>query len=348
MSKKIAAAIAGIPATGEIVVTTMTEFLETGKANHKTQNGKSIVSLGKSVFYATGKRAFEEENADYAFQGVDGVSAEQIDALDRKFPDNFERSILVFKTPSGNQLVVDGDMTDIEGLPSVKFNGSSDVAVVSMVCLARITGFVKESFNGGGLNHDIEDAILQKITLVDFTPQQFKALSAKERKSSKLHQGQKKGEWTLGYRDGIRAWHKPSTCVFEFKNKYFLVGQDEGTYFGVELAGKPQTVEAAYEDLKPPVLRGASAEDYLRQGEWFACPVKDSRIPKGEEILCTSDGCIILPKDDPKSNDHEINGNIIVSKDGVYASNFEVDHPEQWYKFVRNTAIRSVSQEGVD
>jgi hypothetical protein len=42
------------------------------------------------------------------------------------------------------------------------------------------------------------------------------------------------------------TWHRPSSITFESQKKYFLLGQDEGSYFGCELPKKPKNLEDAY------------------------------------------------------------------------------------------------------
>jgi hypothetical protein len=103
-----------------------------------------------------------------------------------------------------------------------------------------------------------------------------------------------------------------------------------------------------------------------RQGEWFLIPVPEKDIPKlSDRVLDTtqSDSSIhsnvfSLNRLTDEDHHHTVKaGDTILAKDGtVYFRNLEVWHDEHatlhyrngWCKFMRNTAIRSVSQEGVD
>jgi hypothetical protein len=160
--------------------------------------------------------------------------------------------------------------------------------------------------------------------------------------------------FSLIYRGYKYIWHKSGHVLVTANNKYYLFGQDEGQYFGVELPKKVTTIDAAMKCLTPK-----GAEKSPRQGEWFVV-----KCDKPKDILIKP-GCneyndvlpLILPQDTRDSNPHKINAKeIIISKKGeIYAFNGCLTHPEHsrinfagWVKFVKNTAIRSVSAEGVD
>ena len=79
-----------------------------------------------------------------------------------------------------------------------------------------------------------------------------------------------------------RRIHTLGDSVIRVKDRYYLSAVDEtgsnwnGMYFLAELATDraPQTLEDAFNALKPPVVREAEARgsNVLRQGEWFAIP----------------------------------------------------------------------------
>lgn len=161
------------------------------------------------------------------------------------------------------------------------------------------------------------------------------------------------------------AWHSTGAILLHNKelNKYYIFGQDEGTYFGCELPAKCSSVEEAYRMLVPEGLRNRT--DWKRQGEWFAVPVADKDIPDFPDCVLMGDTNhrignthIYLPILTTDDNRHylETYENIRVAKNGnVYVENVVLVHEEHesldlkgWHTFVRNTAIRSVSQEGVD
>ena len=80
-----------------------------------------------------------------------------------------------------------------------------------------------------------------------------------------------------------RFIHTLGDSVLRVKDRFYLSGVDEtgigsGMYFFAELATKqaPSTLEAAYDMLKPKLVREAEGrgQSVLRQGEWFAIPTQ--------------------------------------------------------------------------
>jgi hypothetical protein len=140
----------------------------------------------------------------------------------------------------------------------------------------------------------------------------------------------------------------------------FLIGQDEGTYFGVELPKNCKTLEEAFTMLIPKEIRNKS---FLRQGEWFAVEVDEDDVPASEEavLMITNPDpeSVYLPRESVDANMHWFeDGEIRVAKNGVvYIRGCELHHNEHamielkrnsWYRFYKNTAVRSFSQRGVD
>ena len=86
-----------------------------------------------------------------------------------------------------------------------------------------------------------------------------------------------------------RSIHQLGACLFEYKNKRYISGIDGSnsnrTYFLTELKGKPETVEQAFDDMKPDfVVLAESGEmkeittgNVKRQGEWFFVELTDER-----------------------------------------------------------------------
>jgi hypothetical protein len=158
-----------------------------------------------------------------------------------------------------------------------------------------------------------------------------------------------------------RMWHRAGNILIrEKKNggKYFF-GQDGDNYFGVELASKKiKTVAEAFEDLIPQVVKELPKNVHVqRQGEWFILPVKKGIKNPISYPHTNEDGLITLPKKDKLSNDHYIKAEIACVVDGVvYAYRGNLMHNEHetieflngWVTFVENTAVRSVSVDGVD
>jgi hypothetical protein len=80
-----------------------------------------------------------------------------------------------------------------------------------------------------------------------------------------------------------RFIHTLGESVLRVKDRFYLSGVDEtgegnGMYFFAELVTRkaPQTLEEAYNALKPKVVREAEGrgQNVLRQGEWFAIPTQ--------------------------------------------------------------------------
>lgn len=152
--------------------------------------------------------------------------------------------------------------------------------------------------------------------------------------------------YTLGCAgSGRHYWHKAGHVLVSFEKKSYLLGFDDGQYFGVELPKYAKNIEEALRILTP---KGAEGSD--RQGEWFAVV-----CAKPKDCLILEDiECVSLPYE---GNAHTINCSKLTIKDGiVYAFHGYMSHDQhpdisfdgKWVKFLKNTAVRSVSAEGVD
>lgn len=71
---------------------------------------------------------------------------------------------------------------------------------------------------------------------------------------------------------------RPESCVIRYGRKYYLSSMDGANYFISLLPGKVETVDQAFEMLKPAEINGTP---YHRQGEWFFVPVA-ATVPKKE------------------------------------------------------------------
>src|SRR6266852_1356803 len=99
-------------------------------------------------------------------------------------------------------------------------------------------------------------------------------------------QGERWKEEEVEDKDGqeeVKSVHTLGDSVIRVKDRYYLSAVDEtghgaGMYFLAELATDraPQTLEDAFNALKPSVVREAEARgaNIMRQGEWFAIPTK--------------------------------------------------------------------------
>lgn len=196
-----------------------------------------------------------------------------------------------------------------------------------------------------------------KLKLLDYTSDETIPFTDEEKKLAKKKDSLKKMKAPkLGFSIVGEGWHRSGTCLFQnAKGVCFIFGQDEGTYFGCELPEPVTTIQQAFECLTPKEVRG---KPFQRQGEWFAVPVDKKQVPETKDCALQWDDMAILPLDDPDSNHHVLHTRDgRVGKDGkVYVHNCTVSHNDHadmelsdgWYTFYRNTAVRSVSQEGVD
>jgi len=117
-----------------------------------------------------------------------------------------------------------------------------------------------------------------------------------------------------------------------------------------------RNIDEAFDLLIPEEAK--NKKSVQRQGEWFAVPIPAKEVPPLSECLafCEYEG-LCLPVEDADSNKHVIVGEGRVGPDGriFMAPKSNLDHNEHmtlratgWVYFVRNTAVRSVSVEGVD
>lgn len=318
--------------------TDLATFLKTGEFKATDRNGRPVVNLFDS---------------DWCCASISPVLFGTVDLYlkDRLASDNPD--ILVVLNASGvqsallNADMVTEDVSDIT-------EGLQNLPQLSFKCLMRLV----DRKNGENATLGKLSKAAQHITLLDFTAQQTKELTASEKKlhkKNKLKNGEKRGQWTL---TGGK-WHTPSTVLLQYKDKCFLFGQDEGTYFGLEMTGTAQTIDEAYTLLAPQAAR--NVRGVLRQGEWFAIPVKAKNVPAEKDCIAGGSNSIRLPLETPESNIHEFyvhdDANIRIHATGLYVRDFDLRHDQhatlhgdegQWYVFARNTAKHSVSQEGVD
>lgn len=174
----------------------------------------------------------------------------------------------------------------------------------------------------------------------------------------------KPGFTMLNPSDARRAcWHRTGTVLLTDGKQYILMGRDGDQYFGCELPDACSTISEAMVMLVPPEAVGCQ-----RQGEWFAVPVNKEAVPAPQDcVLCFEISCdgyhghhedVFLPLEDVDSNKHYFSdGEGRVGRDGVlYVRSPSLAHDEHeelnpgngWFTFIKNTAVRSFSEGGVD
>jgi hypothetical protein len=297
---------------------------------------------------------YTQEGTDYEEGGVgyyrhDEVSAVVIDCKTRhgKAKDN-KALLLVDADDNNNTHVISSYIDNDEGHPFVSFE-----------CVGQMFKDRKDV---------IEMLAKGQLVLLDYTPDERIPFTANEKKLNSTIAGRKKlASPKIGFSQVGNSWHRSGSCLFQHvkSGTCYIFGQDEGTYFGCELPEPAKTVQEAFDVLTPKEVRG---KPYQRQGEWFALPVEEKNVPatkdcvlqftKGEENIGSyGDDPVFLPLDDEVSNKHHISTDDgRVGKDGqVYVKDAKITHDEHqtlvvegWATFYRNTAVRSVSQEGVD
>lgn len=201
-----------------------------------------------------------------------------------------------------------------------------------------------------------------QLKIVEYNCDDTKSLSAEDRKVLRRKKNNipkpPEAGYTLIHSGKGYNWHRSGTVLFQDdkKNMTILQGQDEGTYFGVELPTKCKTIKEGYNSLIPSEIRNKKVA-YIRQGEWFMVSVAEKDVPKLKDCAAYSATDMCLPIENEDSNIHRIEAyDIRVSKNGlIYAKNPEVYHDEHqsiskegWNTFYKNTALRAFSQEGVD
>jgi hypothetical protein len=235
---------------------------------------------------------------------------------------------------------------------------------VSFRCLLRLIDpkFEGKDIKPSDLNILFDEFKANRLEIVDYIPDEVKKITSGEgRITAAFKKEQKRKGYTYLGTSGL--FHHPATVLLKHtKNKkvnYFVLGVDEGQYFGCQLPADeaPTTTAAGLLALTPKSLRKKQVE---RQGEWFIVPVKASEVPAEENCLSFEE--LGLPRDNQDSAIHSVrcdheDGRI--KDDIVYARNFCLGHSsgehqdirnsdKKWYTFVRNTAVRSVSEAGVD
>jgi hypothetical protein len=262
-------------------------------------------------------------------------------------------------------VVVNGD-EEHNQLVSLLDNGL--FPTVSFECLAH---FYPESKRG---EYEVGVRLATgELRVVDYQPDQVREMSKEDKKvwatfrsvtsPSRLGNKSTKVKPPAPPEPGFTAvgneWHRSATVLLHDtkRNMTLLIGQDEGTYFGVELPRRSGSISEAFKDLTPDGARGVAG--VKRQGEWFAVPVDLKDVPTLSESIVTSESDLTLPMETDDSNRHYVRSmDIRVAKDGtVYALDPQVEHSagehaemnaSGWVKFLKNTAKRSFSVEGVD
>lgn len=164
------------------------------------------------------------------------------------------------------------------------------------------------------------------------------------------------------------CWHILGACVIEQGGNYYLCSLDARSYFVSQLPKKVKTVEAAFELLKPTVVRKAEAagKQVLRQGEWFFVPTGLDDRAMAEKFSLTQKALAAvskvgnLPAQRPDSNLHQCklcnDGKVSYARGKVFHRDSSGGHltgehhtlslGNQWHEVYRNTEIQSWTVNG--
>lgn len=322
--------------TANINLTKFDEFLKTKKSKHINSSGEHIV--GDNFTAMSIKRV----KSDMFMIDISGTEL--------KFQ-RLEAILMYFKEKP--HIILNGDDQFININDYCKFQ---NVSTMSLICIEHMFNFKKKS-------QILKHLISGKIKILDSNGDKF-INKTKCNKSPGLG-------FSLIFRGTKRVWHKAgNTCFKDEKNNFYIMGQDEGSYFCSQLPKiqkKTLTCEEALKLLAPKESKTSS----LRQGEWFFIEVSEKKVPKIHECIAFGkytnnadedySSRICLPVESDDSNAHILDGEIRINKNGeIFVKNFElyhIDHKtlyspaekkKQWYKIVRNNAVRSVSVQGVD
>jgi hypothetical protein len=258
-------------------------------------------------------------------------------------------------------VVLNGDSTGDDRSDPFVYPKVEGMPTISFECLRRLmeNGGKTEKITVLNVAHGLASG---SLAIRDYTLDEIRKPTPEERKQLKKGLAVKPpvGFSCVMHANGRWEWHRSATVLIEDRanEQFYLIGQDEGTYFGVvmpyEFSIHPATVASAYKSLIPAAVRG---KKYQRQGEWFMVPVQTKAVPDLKDCVATGQ-MIDLPVEHDDSHTHAItSGDIRVSRSGqVYAyepslrhiEHGEIDGMDGWYTFYRNTAVRSVSVEGVD
>jgi len=92
---------------------------------------------------------------------------------------------------------------------------------------------------------------------------------------------------------------RPEALVFSFKKRYFLSSMDSFRYFISELPAKVNSVEEAFQCLKPRELD--EGREFHRQGEWF---FQEISVKNPKRLYQKLEISFILPKQDSNAHPH--------------------------------------------
>jgi hypothetical protein len=204
--------------------TDLNDYLRTGECN-VIYGDKKILSLGTNeyvVIVTDGQKIIAWEEHQYSKNWISRLQH----SLDQQIPAAF---IVSDKNPK--KIIVNGDTDDDQPESSLVDELNINAPTTSFVCLQR---FYNET-----LTTAFECLASGELKLVDYTSDEYRTLSAEDKKILK----RKKNNIPYPPETGFTLinetlsknarWHRSGTTLFfdKKRNMCILLGQDEGTYF---------------------------------------------------------------------------------------------------------------------
>jgi hypothetical protein len=319
--------------------------------NSKNWEAKTVLVDGNLVYcHDDGPLNIREESKARL---TEDVPAGVITNITKRFKENAKYRKLVLLNGDQNE---DDDLSAGNGPELNLQDDCPNMPTCSFACLVR---FYSPRGNLEKFNSVMKRLATGEIKVLDYTLDEHRHFSAEDKKIMRRKKDNEPRPPEPGFVKIGRGWHRSGTVLFyDQKNSMcLLLGQDENTYFGVQLPKKVATIKDAFKLLMPKEVWN---RPFVRQGEWFLVPVNEKKVPKGLDCSVVSDGhCrdMILPLETPDSNHHHLEcDELRIGKDGIaYALNPSLEHEQHasvkvtgWGTFYRNTAVRSFSEEGVD
>ena len=306
-------------------------------------------------FITTGKLNYRNKNNGICVFGDDDGSIYEISAdgevtlvcIEREWSRKKRKTTIAHKQFVGwicadedtVTFINDGDISTPDALYVIE-----NYPTISVTCLSRF--FSKYSVNDLATRR-VGLGLIQNIEIVDFSYDEISM------DVNATHRG-----FTTVYSalEDDYVMHKPGSVLVKHKGRTILFGSDEGSYFGCELPVHAKSIDEAYDCLIP---KEAKNKKYVRQGEWFAVPVKDKDVPSIDQSFIGRMPSYVLPMLSEDDNPHYVDGNVRVTsnkegKPNIYVKGY-IEHEQHeilaldtWHQLYRNTAVLSFSQEGVD
>ena len=283
-------------------LTPVEEFLRTGESEHNYL-GNAVVAArpgnpflcrdGELIEVHTDSRPDANSDGDRvsivtecSLETAGGCRGRATDYNDKSH--ELPSAVLIPGGPKGwkNTLIICGDD---EGMDVVEVSDETKAAAtISFLCLSRFIDDaaplkLAEMMHSG------------KIKLLDFTADETRSAADDDKKKFEEKKPLSPPELGFTYLSVGNMWHRAATVLLRYGRMRIILGQDEGTYFGCELKGTPNTVKEAFRSLIPEHIR--KVRGVRRQGEWFVVPVAAKNVPVVTECVALGNDEIDLQCD---------------------------------------------------